>query len=111
MPEEILKRPNIISRFQNMRGKAVTQCVGRDQLVYAGQPSRLLDHSLHTHLVNMMPAFPPGFRIHGSQLRRKHPLPCPFAVGVRVLHSQSARKPDAAQAFGQIAPMQAVDPL
>ena len=94
MAEQLLHRSNVVARLQQMGGKRVAQHMRAHRLGDLRSPRSLPNRPLHRLGVHMVAPLHRlartriGARIHRPHRRRKHVLPRPAAVGVRVLHRQ-----------------------
>jgi hypothetical protein len=86
--QKLLDGANIVMRFQEVGGKAVTQSVGSDELDDTRQASRPFDRLLQAALVQVMAARDAGTRILGKATGWENVLPAPFPVGVGVFARQ-----------------------
>ncbi len=55
VPEQLLDRPDVVPRLQQVRREGVTERVTRRRPGNPSRPGRLLDGSLHHRLVQMVP--------------------------------------------------------
>ncbi len=92
VPKEFLHGPNVIARFNQVRGERVAERVGRRALVQAGFTSRRLDRLLHVGFVIVVTISNSGWFIHVVGRSRKHPLPDPIPVRMGELTGQGGRQ-------------------
>ena len=90
MPKQLLDRPDVVPRLEQMCGEAVTKRMTRRRTRNAGGSDGILDGSLKDRLVTMMPpplAFlwidvkPCTGNTHCQAHSRGDPLPCESRPG------------------------------
>ncbi len=86
--EEFLHGPDVVARFQQMRGEAVPERVAGGMLWDPGLAHRGLHGPLDEGLIDMMAALLAGGRIPPALLLGKDPLPAPRGSRIRILPRQ-----------------------
>lgn len=109
MAEKFLYSSDVISGFQQMRGKRMSQRMARRPFDQTCLPNRLLAGLLEDGFVHVMPSLLSGSRIPPAVLLRKHPLPAPFRRCLRVFPVQGLGQRNPSAAVGQILPVNGLD--
>jgi len=85
VPEQFLHRSDIVARFEQVRGEAVTKCVAGDPFVQSRQLRRETDLLLETAGAYVVSAHDAGPRVERKPATGEDVLPNPFAIGGREL--------------------------
>ena len=108
-PEKPLNRADVVAIFQEMSGEAMTHGVRAGWLRDASLEPSIFDGLLEDRFMEVMSALfscdPVGVMAGG----RKHPLPSPFLIRVRIFSVQSVGQHDTPQSFLQILFVQSFD--
>src|SRR5436189_6331193 len=91
MPQELLDRPNVVSRFEQVRRERVAQRVTSRRSSNAGGPGRFLYGALGDRLMEVMSATLSGYPVDIEARGGKDPLPGPFARRAWIFRAQRAR--------------------
>lgn len=92
MPQKVLHRADVISVFQQVRGKTVSESMAAHRLVNSGQVDRTLDRLMERRLVKMMPALFSRTWIDRETGGREGILPAPLTGCTRVFAGKRKRK-------------------
>ena len=84
MTEKALNGANVRSRFQEMSGEAVSECMGCDALGDTRFANRFSDLACHRVVVEMIAGDFTGARVRAKGCGGKHELPAPLTGGARV---------------------------
>ena len=100
--EQLLDRPDVVARFEQVRGERVPECVAAYVFRYPGPSHRLLHGSLQDRLVDVMPPLLAGLRVLPPLLLWEDPLPLPLNWSIGVLAIQRIGQLDTTPTFGKI---------
>jgi len=108
---ELLHDPNVVPRFQQVRGEGMPECVAADRLRDARPSCRILDRPLQGLLVDVVAHPPPGIWVLATIGGREHELPRPRIGCLGVLSRQCLRQRGFAETLREIVGMQGLDLL
>jgi hypothetical protein len=100
--EQFMNCPDVIARFQQMRGERMAKTVATDALDYSCLASRLLDRALKDRFVHVVPAFFAGLPVFTAVFLMKDPVSSPFGWRIGVFSGESKRHHDAPPTLGKI---------
>ncbi len=100
--EEFLDGTNIVSVFEQVGGKGVTEGVRGNKLIYFCEAGSLFDSPLEVCFAQVVTLFDAAYRIGGNNRRRKDVLPGKFTVGIGVFPFKGIGKVDRAVAFREV---------
>ena len=102
MAKQILNRPDIIARLQEMGGKAVPQGMAIAGLGDPRASNGLLDGPLNNRFSDMMPPFDPASRIDRAFRCRECILPDPTSIRILIFALKRKRQVDRTESGSQI---------
>jgi len=109
MTEQFLHSTDIVTAFQQMRGKRMPKGVRRSGLAKIGIARRLFHGPLYGLLLNMMPPHLAATWVGGELCGGEYILPNPLPGGIGVFAFQRIRQINTAETLRQIGKMQFLD--
>ena len=105
VPKQLLDRPNVVPRLEQMRSERMPQRMAACTLVHARRQDGIAHGILKHGLVKVVPSPLPGVRLSIDPRRRKHPLPWPLAARIWQLPAQGVWKLDPTRAVREVGVM------
>lgn len=103
VPQQLLPGGDIVSRFKQMRGKAVAEDVRVDRLIDLRQFHIRLYRLLQPAGIQVVAVCDSPVRLYGQAISRKHMLSGQLFISIRVFTHQGERRLHRAKAICQIA--------
>lgn len=105
MAQEFLNRSNVVSVGQQVCREREPDCMTRDAFHKARLAHRSRQRTREQRFVDVVSALLAGFGVAPTAFLRKHELPTPLAVRVRILAGQGVRKLPPTVPIGQVLPL------
>ena len=101
--EKFLNCPDVVARFQELRGEGMTECVAGGPFGQIGPFHRAVDRLLDDRFVNVMVSLFARLWVFTAVLLRKDPLPAPLLGSVGVFTVEGVWQENATPTVGQVA--------
>ena len=105
VPEQLLDRADVMTRFEQMRRERVPQRMRRGGLRNAGAPQGLAHRPLERLVADVVPPLDAASWVERAAIGGKNILPAPIARSVRVFSFERRRQPDSAESGTKITRM------